>query len=183
MPSITLNADGSVSDVNFDGESTEYVQGVGVTTSASTIGDPNATPQYTDEALAAALEFTNGAGSGEQAELDHMRQRAEFCETKANEVASYNADKSPRFVRSESERAQLLRQAKGIRDSLPLQLILSNRAIATRYLDEQAKIAAARQEVTNHAALEARANEINFENQAKELAALMRKRSISGQRT
>jgi hypothetical protein len=182
MPSITLNADGTVSDVNFDGQTTEYVQGVGVTTSPSTIGDPNAAPGYTDEQLEEALQYTHGIGSPEQAELTHMEERAVFCETKANEIAGYNADKTPRYVRSEIDRAQLLRQAKGIRDSLPLQLVMSNRAIATRYLNDQAKVAAAQQELTNHAALEDRANAIHFENQARDLAALMAKRKVSGQR-
>jgi hypothetical protein len=182
MASITLNADGTVSDVNFDGETVSYEQGKGVTTSPSTIGDPNAPVPYSDEQLEEALQHTQGIGSPEQAELDHMQQRATFCETKANEVASCQADGTPVYARSETERAQLLRQAKGIRDGLPLQLIMSNRAIATRYLDEQARIANAQQELANHAALEQRAREIEFEEQAKELAALMSKRKVSGER-
>ena len=182
MASITLNADGSVSDVNFDGETVSYEQGVGVTTSPSTIGDPNKAEIYSDEQLAEALQHTNGFGSPEQVELDAMRARETFCLTKANEVASRKADGTPIYVRSEGERAQLLRQAKGIRDSLPLQLIMSNRSIATRYLDEQARVANAQQELANHAALEQRARDIAFEEQAKELAALMSKRKISGQR-
>jgi hypothetical protein len=182
MPSITLKADGTVSDVNFEGQTTKFEPGVGVTASQDTIGDPNKVEKYSDEQLAAALEHTQGEGSSEQAELNRMRDREAFCLNKANEIASYNADGSPVYARSESERKQLLAQAKGLREGLPLQLIMSNRSIATRWLDKQAELAKLAQTAADHDALEARATAIVAERQANELADLMQKRKISGQR-
>jgi hypothetical protein len=181
MASIQFGADGEIVSESYDGETTTYEQGAGVTTSAGSIGDPNA-PQYTDEALAAALEFTQGFGSPEQASLDKAMADEKFAREKADEVASRKADGTPIYVRSESERASLLAKANGIRNGLPLSLIMANRAIAARYLDQQAEAANLRQTASDHTALEARAQAIVFERQANELADLMAKRGVSGNR-
>jgi hypothetical protein len=181
---IQLDAQGEIiGDIDDGGDTVSYTQGEGTTTTPSTIGDPNAPQDYSDEELAAALPFTQGVGSPEQIEIDGMRAREKFCLDKANEVSGYQADGTPIYVRGELDRAQLLRQAKGIRDSLPLQLLMSERNIARRYLDGQKQTADAQALLARYAALEARAHDIAFEDQAKELAALMIKRKLGGQRT
>jgi hypothetical protein len=182
MPTLTLDSNGDVLDYNDDGETVEYTQGVGVTTGQSTVGDPNAPQGYSDAEIEAALPYTQGAGSIEQAEIDSLRARETFCANKANEIASYKADGTPVYVRGEAERAQLLRQAKGIRDGLPLQLLMAQRNIATRYLDDQKKVTDAQATLAQHAALETKAREIAFHDEAQELADLMRKRNLGGNR-
>lgn len=180
MPTLQLSADGEVMSYE-ESEDASYNQGEGVTLNQSSIGDPNAEQPYTDQQLADALPLTQGAGSGEQLELTRMRERANWCTSKANEVTGYNKEGQPIWARGESERAQLLRQAKGLEDSLPLQLLMSQRSIATRYLDGQKQIANAQATLDQHIALEKAARDIVFTQEATELAALMRKRHMGGQ--
>jgi hypothetical protein len=181
---IQFDANGDLieSSIDDNGDTVDYVQGEGVTTTHSTIGDPNAPVPYTDEQLAEALTHTQAIGSIEQAELDSLRSREQWLLDKANAVTGWNADKTPRYVETESERARLLRAAKGVRDALPFELIMANRRIATRFLDAQLKVVNAQQTLADHAALEQRAREIAFETDAKELADLFKKRKISGER-
>jgi hypothetical protein len=173
---IQLDAAGEILTEEYEGETTTYTQSEGTTTtSTSGSNDPNAPVDYTDEELAAALPFTQAIGSPEQSELDGMQAREKWCLEKANEIASYDKDGVPRYVQGELERAQLLRQAKGLRDSMGLQLLMSQRSIARRYLDGQKQTADAQQELANHAALEQRARDITFETQAQQLAKLFMK--------
>jgi hypothetical protein len=184
MPTLNLAADGSILDYSDDAETISFNQGQGITNDGDNVSDPSintgAAADYTDDELDAAVQFTNGAGSPEQASLDSMRARETFCVTKANEIASYDKDGKPVYVRSDDERTQLLRQAKGIRASLQDQLILSQRSIARRYLDDQKKTANAQATLANYAALEAKAREIAFNDEAQELANMMRKRNLGG---
>jgi hypothetical protein len=156
MPSISFDAAGNVVSEDFGGD----------------IRDPSIEPRHSEEALAAALPFTDAKNSPQQIELDSMQAREKFLLDKANAVSGYNADKSPRYVESADERARLLRAAAGLRSSMELQLVLSQRSIATDYLDKRAAEADLQQQVANHAALEQRAREIAFESQSQALAKL-----------
>jgi hypothetical protein len=180
MPTLQLDANGDMLDYIDDGETVQYNQGEGITHQRVLNVDSGAEPDYTDNELDAAVQFTNGAGSPEQHELDSMRARETFCVTKANEVSGYKPDGTPIYLRGETERQSLLRMAKGIRSSLQDQLILSQRSIARRYLDEQKKVTNAQATLNNYAALEAKAREIAFNDEAQELANLMRKRNLGG---
>jgi hypothetical protein len=182
MPSIQLDGNGEVISEDFSGETTTYTQGEGVTTSPSSIGDPNAPADYSDAELEAALPFTRGAGSPEQAELDGMRSRVQYCLDKANKISGYAADGTPRYEVGDLERASLLRTAKGLQGGLELQLLMSNRNIARRYLNDQKKITDAQATLAHHKALEVKAREIAFNREAEELASLMIKRNLGGQR-
>ncbi len=143
---------------------------------SSPIGDPTVEPKYTDEQLAAALPHTQAKNSRQQAELDGMQAREKFLLDKANAVSGYAADKTPLYVEGAVERARLLKAADGLRDSMKLQLLLSQRSIAADYLDDQAKAADLQAQADEHAALEARARDILKEDQARELADRFRSR-------
>jgi len=181
MPTLQLDANGDMLDYADDGETIAYNQGEGVTNDPNSDHVSSSSEQdYTDEELDATLPYTNGANSPEQHEINSMRARETFCVTKANEIASYKADGTPVYVRGDAERSQLLRQAKGIRASLQDQLILSQRSLARRYLDEQKKTSNAHATLDNYAALEQEARKIAFTQEATELANLMRKRNLGG---
>ena len=101
-----------------------------------------------------------------------MQAREKFLLDKANAVSGYDADKNPRYVESPDERARLLRAAAGVRSSMELQLVLSQRSLATDFLDKRAAEADLQQQAANHAALEQRARDIAFETQSQALAKL-----------
>jgi hypothetical protein len=154
MASIQFGVDGQVIEENYD----------------TPISDPTTPPRYTDEQLQAALPFTDGKNSRQQIELDGMLTKEKYMLDKANAVSGYDADKNPRYVEGAVERARLLKAAAGVRDSMNLQLLLSQRSIATDFLDKQAEAANLQQAAADHAALEKRAREILAEDQARELA-------------
>jgi hypothetical protein len=160
MASIQFGIDGEVIEENYD----------------TPIGDPTTPPRYTDEQLAAALPFTDGKNSRQQVELSGMLAKEKYMLDKANAVSGYNADKTPRYVEGAVERERLLKAAAGMRDSMNLQLLLSQRSIATDFLDKQAEAANLQQTAADHASLEARARDILKEEQAKELADRFRSR-------
>ena len=160
MASIQFGIDGEVVEENFD----------------TPVNDPNQQPRYTDEQLAAALPHTSAIGSRQQVELDGMQAREKFLLNKANAVSGYDANQQPQYVEGVVERARLLKAATGLRESMKLQLILSQRSLAADYLDDQAKAADLQAQAADHAALEKRAGEILHEEQAQELADRFRSR-------
>ncbi len=164
MATLQLGADGEVISEDYE----------------TPVGDPNAPPRYTDEQLAAALPHTSSVGSEEQASLDRMQAHEKQLIERANAVSGFDENKQPKYVEGAIERARLLRAAKGIRESLVLQLEISKRTIAARYLDDQAKAAALQATADTHTALEKRANEIVNERLANEMADLMQKRNVGG---
>jgi hypothetical protein len=166
MASIHFGVDGEVISEDYD----------------TPIGDPTVEPRYTDEQLAAALPHTNAIGSRQQIELDGMQAREKFLLDKANAVSGYNSNKEPQYVEGTVERARLLKAAAGLRESMNLQLLLSQRSLAADHLDKQAETTKLQQTAADHNALEKRAQDIVFERQANELADLMTKRNISGNR-
>ena len=178
MPTLQLDADGSVIDFNDADAQVNYVQGEGVTVTPGTVGDPTAPADYTDQELNDALPFTQALGSPEQASLDASRARINFCQAKADRVTGYDADGKPQYEVGDAERRSLLNTVKNLTNGLELQLVMANRNIARRHLDSNKKAADAQAQLAHYAALEARAVAITFEQDATDLAKIFRKRSI-----
>jgi hypothetical protein len=160
MASIHFGADGEVISEDY----------------GTPISDPTVEPRYTDEQLAAALPHTAAIGSRQQAELDTMTARERYLLERANAVSGYDSNKVPQYVEGTVERERLLKAAAGLRSSMQLQLLLSQRSLATDHLDKQAEAAALQAQAAEHAELEARARDILKEDQARELADRFRSR-------